>query len=106
MCDTFVLNRFETLRSNTLTETKMNGLECPSCHRDLSREDRAWVETVLRLSPPWSFTFMNPDGWRELSCKHGLEVMVDRTQCADRIRFHLEGRPVLMSKPPGTIEWE
>ena len=76
-------------------------LECPTCKEGLSRQDAAWVTAVLRLSPPWNLTVMNPDGWRELSCKHGLEVMVDRTESADRLWFHLEGRPVLTSKPPG-----
>ena len=81
-------------------------LECPSCSEPLSRQDVAWVKEVMRLSSPWSFTVMNPDGWRKLSCRHGLEVMVDRTNSADVVRFHLEGRSVVMLKPPGTIEWE
>lgn len=71
-------------------------LECPTCSEPLSLQDVAWVKEVIRLSSPWSFTFMNPDGWRVLSCTHGLEVMVDRTESADRLWFHLEGRPVLI----------
>ena len=81
-------------------------LVCPTCHEALGGADVAWVKAVMRLSSPWSFTFMNPDGWRELSCRHRLEVMVDRTQSADTVRFHLEGRSVPTAKPPRKIEPE